>query len=123
MGSSTGGSVNVYTMRPPTTTTNSTNTTMSPCMFSRIQHTHWMLVVAVFLASVDTFTKDVIVLIGYTEEAVKLVTPIREGAYDRIAPHSGLTRKHSIAVGAKVIDADCRGLIVLTPFNHADQDI
>ncbi|GLJ53820.1 hypothetical protein SUGI_1148820 [Cryptomeria japonica] len=169
MGSSTRGGINVYTTRPPTTNGNSTNTTMSPCMFNRIKRIHWMSVVAVFLASVDTFAKvvevvkiaswseeekkkgmsttyyigfqvpileegcmilasdglceDAIVLIGYVEEAVKMVTPILEGTYERIAPRSGLTWKHSIAVGAKVIDADCRGLIVVIPFNHADQDI
>ncbi|GLJ42366.1 hypothetical protein SUGI_0877400 [Cryptomeria japonica] len=76
----------------------------------------------IILAS-DGLCEHVIVLIGYTEEAVKLVTPIREGAYGRIAPHSGLTWKHSIAIGAKVIDADCHGLIVVNPFNHVDQDI
>ncbi|KAJ6874144.1 hypothetical protein NC651_032852 [Populus alba x Populus x berolinensis] len=38
---------------------------------------------------------------------------IPEGTYDRIAPRSGLTSKHSIDVGASVIDADYRGLVGL----------
>ncbi|GLJ20836.1 hypothetical protein SUGI_0379900 [Cryptomeria japonica] len=168
MGSSTGGGVNAYTMLPPTITGNSSNTTVSPCMFNQIQRTHWMSAAVIFLASVDTFTKvveavkiasrseeekktgmsttnytrfqvpileeeclilasdslceDATVLIGYAEEAVKLVSPIPEGTYDRIAPRSGLTWKHSIAVGAKVIDADYRGLVAVIPFNHAHQD-
>jgi dUTP pyrophosphatase len=47
---------------------------------------------------------------------------IPEGCYARIAPRSGLTWKHSIDVGAGVIDADYRGSIRVILFNHSDVD-
>ncbi|XP_064981155.1 deoxyuridine 5'-triphosphate nucleotidohydrolase-like isoform X1 [Musa acuminata AAA Group] len=42
--------------------------------------------------------------------------------YARIAPRSGLAWKHSIDVGAGVIDADYRGPIGVILFNHSDVD-
>ena len=39
------------------------------------------------------------------------------------APRSGLTWKHSIDVGAGVIDADYRGPVGVILFNHSDVDI
>lgn len=47
---------------------------------------------------------------------------IPEGTYARIAPRSGLTWKHSIDVGAGVIDADYRGPVGVILFNHSDVD-
>ncbi|KAJ6728924.1 DEOXYURIDINE 5'-TRIPHOSPHATE NUCLEOTIDOHYDROLASE [Salix viminalis] len=47
---------------------------------------------------------------------------IPEGTYARIAPRSGLTWKHSIDVGAGVIDADYRGPVGVILFNHSDLD-
>ncbi|CAA3019812.1 deoxyuridine 5 -triphosphate nucleotidohydrolase-like [Olea europaea subsp. europaea] len=47
---------------------------------------------------------------------------IPEGTYARIAPRSGLAWKHSIDVGAGVIDADYRGPIGVILFNHSDVD-
>ncbi|PKA61940.1 Deoxyuridine 5'-triphosphate nucleotidohydrolase [Apostasia shenzhenica] len=47
---------------------------------------------------------------------------IPEGAYARIAPRSGLAWKHSIDVGAGVIDADYRGPVGVVLFNHSDVD-
>ncbi|KAJ6395360.1 hypothetical protein OIU77_020593 [Salix suchowensis] len=47
---------------------------------------------------------------------------IPEGTYARVAPRSGLTLKHSIDVGAGVIDADYRGPIGVILFNHSDVD-
>ncbi|KAK8963082.1 Deoxyuridine 5'-triphosphate nucleotidohydrolase [Platanthera guangdongensis] len=47
---------------------------------------------------------------------------IPEGTYARIAPRSGLAWKHSIDVGAGVIDADYRGPISVVLFNHSDAD-
>ncbi|KAJ0980400.1 hypothetical protein J5N97_008655 [Dioscorea zingiberensis] len=47
---------------------------------------------------------------------------IPEGTYARIAPRSGLTWKHSIDVGAGVIDADYRGPVSVILFNHSDVD-
>lgn len=39
-----------------------------------------------------------------------------------VAPRSGLAWKHSIDVGAGVIDADYRGPIGVILFNHSDVD-
>ena len=39
-----------------------------------------------------------------------------------LAPRSGLTWKHSIDVGAGVIDADYRGPVGVILFNHSDVD-
>ncbi|KAJ7541479.1 hypothetical protein O6H91_10G061400 [Diphasiastrum complanatum] len=47
---------------------------------------------------------------------------IPEGTYARIASRSGLAWKHSIDVGAGVIDADYRGPVGAILFNHSDQD-
>ncbi|KAK3149761.1 hypothetical protein QOZ80_3AG0222340 [Eleusine coracana subsp. coracana] len=48
---------------------------------------------------------------------------IPEGTYARIAPRSGLALKHSIDVGAGVIDADYRGPVGVILFNHSDVDL
>ncbi|XP_072991917.1 deoxyuridine 5'-triphosphate nucleotidohydrolase [Typha latifolia] len=47
---------------------------------------------------------------------------IPEGTYARIAPRSGLAWKHSIDVGAGVIDADYRGPVGVILFNFSDAD-
>ncbi|KAI4388430.1 hypothetical protein MLD38_000756 [Melastoma candidum] len=47
---------------------------------------------------------------------------IPEGTYARIAPRSGLALKHSIDVGAGVIDGDYRGPVGIILFNHSDID-
>ncbi|XP_020584857.1 deoxyuridine 5'-triphosphate nucleotidohydrolase, partial [Phalaenopsis equestris] len=47
---------------------------------------------------------------------------IPENTYARIAPRSGLAWKHSIDVGAGVIDADYRGPVGVILFNHSDLD-
>ncbi|CAL4918296.1 unnamed protein product [Urochloa decumbens] len=47
---------------------------------------------------------------------------IPEGTYARVAPRSGLALKHSIDVGAGVIDADYRGPLGVILFNHSDAD-
>ncbi|KAG9443798.1 hypothetical protein H6P81_015138 [Aristolochia fimbriata] len=47
---------------------------------------------------------------------------IPEGTYARVAPRSGLAWKHSIDVGAGVIDADYRGSVGVILFNHSDVD-
>lgn len=54
--------------------------------------------------------------------ATDLSIAIPEGTYARIAPRSGLAWKHSIDVGAGVIDADYRGPVGVVLFNHADAD-
>ncbi|KAL3845233.1 hypothetical protein ACJIZ3_002636 [Penstemon smallii] len=47
---------------------------------------------------------------------------IPQGTYARVAPRSGLAWKHSIDVGAGVIDADYRGPVGVILFNHSDVD-
>jgi len=47
---------------------------------------------------------------------------IPEGNYGRIAPRSGLAAKHSIDVGAGVIDSDYRGEVKVLLFNLSDTD-
>ncbi|XP_015884627.3 deoxyuridine 5'-triphosphate nucleotidohydrolase-like [Ziziphus jujuba] len=47
---------------------------------------------------------------------------VPEGTYARIAPRSGLAWKHTIDVGAGVIDADYRGPVGVILFNHSDVD-
>lgn len=47
---------------------------------------------------------------------------IPEGCYGRIAPRSGLAVKHSIDVGAGVIDTDYRGTIQVLLFNFGKED-
>ncbi|KAL0847321.1 hypothetical protein Bca101_020567 [Brassica carinata] len=51
-----------------------------------------------------------------------LSVAVPEGTYARIAPRSGLAWKHSIDVGAGVIDADYRGPVGVILFNHSDVD-
>ncbi|KAL7081558.1 hypothetical protein ACP275_14G047300 [Erythranthe tilingii] len=47
---------------------------------------------------------------------------VPEGTYARIAPRSGLAWKHSIDVGAGVVDADYRGPVGVILFNYSDVD-
>ncbi|KAL8026714.1 hypothetical protein ABFX02_14G046900 [Erythranthe guttata] len=47
---------------------------------------------------------------------------VPEGTYARIAPRSGLAWKHSLDVGAGVVDADYRGPVGVILFNHSDVD-
>ena len=51
-----------------------------------------------------------------------LAISIPEGTYARIAPRSGLAYKHSIDVGAGVVDYDYRGNVGVILFNLSDQD-
>ncbi|KAJ0577862.1 putative dUTP diphosphatase [Helianthus annuus] len=52
--------------------------------------------------------------------ATDLSIAVPEGTYARIAPRSGLAWKHSIDVGAGVVDADYRGPVGVILFNHSD---
>ncbi|KAL1311569.1 hypothetical protein AAFC00_001687 [Neodothiora populina] len=47
---------------------------------------------------------------------------VPEGTYGRVAPRSGLAAKHSIDVGAGVIDADYRGPLKVLLFNLGEQN-
>ena len=51
-----------------------------------------------------------------------LAFAIPVGNYGRIAPRSGLAAKHSIDVGAGVIDADYRGEVKVLLFNFSDKN-
>jgi dUTP pyrophosphatase len=51
-----------------------------------------------------------------------IVMVIPHGHYGRVAPRSGLTWKHSIDVGAGVIDEDYRGNVGVILFNHSEVD-
>lgn len=51
---------------------------------------------------------------------ISVALPI--GCYGRVAPRSGLAWKHSIDVGAGVIDEDYRGPLNVILFNHGEQD-
>lgn len=54
--------------------------------------------------------------------ATDLSIAVPPGTYARVAPRSGLAWKHSIDVGAGVIDADYRGSVGVILFNHSDVD-
>ncbi|XP_061348041.1 deoxyuridine 5'-triphosphate nucleotidohydrolase-like [Gastrolobium bilobum] len=54
--------------------------------------------------------------------ATDISISIPQGTYARVAPRSGLAWKHSIDVGAGVIDADYRGPVGVILFNHSDVD-
>jgi len=47
---------------------------------------------------------------------------IPPGYYGRIAPRSGLSVRHSIEVGAGVVDAGYRGELVVKLYNHGDDN-
>lgn len=50
-----------------------------------------------------------------------LAVNIPENCYGRIAPRSGISWKHSIHVGAGVIDADYRGHLKVLLFNLSNE--
>ncbi|VAI26564.1 unnamed protein product [Triticum turgidum subsp. durum] len=54
--------------------------------------------------------------------ATDLSVAVPEGTYARVAPRSGLAWRHSIDVGAGVVDADYRGPVGVVLFNHSDAD-
>ncbi|KAE8681061.1 Deoxyuridine 5'-triphosphate nucleotidohydrolase [Hibiscus syriacus] len=60
---------------------------------------------------------------GKTLIPTELSISVPEGTYGRIAPRSGLAWKHSIDVGAGVIDADYRGPLGVILFNYSDVDV
>ena len=43
--------------------------------------------------------------------------------HGRIAPRSGLAAKNMITTGARLINADYRGIVFVLLFNHSDQDL
>ena len=80
-----------------------------------------MLVAHAMPCSHDCSAKDCVVpargkALVPTDLSIK--TP--PGTYGRVAPRSGLAWKHSIDVGAGVIDEDYRGPRGVILFNHSD---
>lgn len=65
---------------------------------------------------------DVVPARGKALIKTDLSIAIPEGTYARLVPRSGLAWKHSIDVGAGVIDADYRGPVGVILFNFSDQD-
>lgn len=54
------------------------------------------------------------------DTGLRLQIPV--GCYGRIAPRSGMAWKHSIDVGAGVIDSDYRGEVKVLLVNHGEED-
>ena len=52
---------------------------------------------------------------------ISIATP--PGTYRRIAPQSRLAAKNMITLGARVINADNRGIVFVWLFNHSDEDL
>lgn len=59
---------------------------------------------------------------GTTIVPTDLSICVPQGTYGRVAPRSGLAAKHSLAIGAGVIDSDYRGAVGVVMFNHSDKD-
>ena len=74
-------------------------------------------------AGVDLFSCDDGNIEPHSKKMIDigLSVKIPEGYYGRIAPRSGLAMRHSIDVGAGVIDSDYRGNINVILFNHGDE--
>lgn len=53
----------------------------------------------------------------------QLTIAVPQMTYRGIAPHSGLAAKHMIQVGARVINANYRGLIGVILFNHGEKNL
>jgi len=66
--------------------------------------------------------EEVIPACGHAMVKTDIAVAIPKGCYGRIAPRSGLARKH-IDLGAGVVDADYRGNVGVIMFNHAKEDL
>jgi len=72
----------------------------------------------------DLFASEDIVVAsrGSALVATGIAMSIPRGCYGRVAPRSGLAVKHSIDVGAGVVDPDYRGEVKVLLFNFGDCD-
>ena len=72
-------------------------------------------------AGVDLHASEEVCIPPLTRRAVGtgIAIAIPENTYARIAPRSGLAAKHSLDVGAGVVDADYRGELKVLLINHA----
>lgn len=77
-----------------------------------------------FAAGYDLYAAYDYVIKARGKEMVKtdLQIALPSGCYGRVAPRSGLAWKHSIDVGAGVIDEDYRGPLNVILFNFGEQD-
>ena len=66
--------------------------------------------------------RNVFFLSGRAMISTGLQVELPLGYYGRVAPRSSLAAKHSIDVGAGVVDSDYRGELKVILFNFSDQD-
>ena len=78
----------------------------------------------VFAAGYDLYSAEEINLKAKTRQAVstEIAILVPSGTYGRIAPRSGLVLKHSIDIGAGVVDEDYRSPIKVILINHSKND-
>ena len=66
--------------------------------------------------------ETVIVPYGRLLVATRIAITVAAGTYGRIAPRSGMSVKHSIDVGAGVVEEDYTGEVKVLLINHSDKD-
>ena len=77
-----------------------------------------------FAAGYDLYSAEKITLKAKTRQAVstEIAILVPAGTYRRMAPRSGLALKHSINIGAGVVDEDYRGPIKVILINYSKDD-
>ena len=77
-----------------------------------------------FAAGYDLYSAEEVTLKAKTRQAIstEIAILVLSGTYGRIAPISGLALKHSIDIGAGVVDEDYRGPIKVILINHSKDD-
>jgi dUTP pyrophosphatase len=77
-----------------------------------------------FAAGYDLFAAHAGIVPARGKALIKtnIAIQLPSGTYGRVAPRSGLAWKHSIDVGAGVIDEDYRGDVGVILFNFSDTD-
>ena len=75
-------------------------------------------------AGYDLYSSEDTKISPYERNLVPLgiAVAIPSGYYGRIAPRSGLSVKHSLDIGAGVIDEDYRGEVKVILFNHGSKE-
>ena len=74
-----------------------------------------------FATGYDLYSAEQITLKAKTRQAIstEIAILVPSGTYGRIVPRSGLALKHSIDMGAGVVDEDYRGPIKVVLINHS----
>ena len=77
-----------------------------------------------FAAGYDLYSAEEVTLKAKTRQAIstEIAILVPSGTYGRIAPRSGLALKHSIDIGAGVVDEDYCGPIKVILINHGKDD-